>query len=55
MAAIEPLDVRSLAVYDEQDGVVPLGLAMAILWQVGSKKWHGNVGQDVVQFIYSFT
>ena len=37
MAAMEPLDVRSLVHYDEEDAVVLLGLAMAILWQVGHK------------------
>ena len=37
MSAMEPLDVRSLVLYDEQDAVPPLGLAMAILWQVGGK------------------
>ena len=37
MADMEPLDVRSLVLYDEEDAVLLLGLAMAILWQVGSK------------------
>ena len=31
MTAMEPLDVRSLVLYDEEDAVVLLGLAMAIL------------------------
>ena len=37
MAAMEPLDVRRLVLYDEEDAVLLLGLAMAILWQVGGK------------------
>ena len=36
MAAMEPLDVSSLVLYGEEDAVL-LGLAIAILWQVGGK------------------
>ena len=58
MMAMEPLDVRSLVLYDE-DAVLLLGLAMEILSQVGGKEWHGNVGQDfsslyIRSFIPSF-
>ena len=52
MAAMEPLDVRSLVLYDQEDAGLLLGLALAILWQVGGKGWHRNVGQAV--FIHVF-
>ena len=52
MAAMEPLDVRSLVLYDQEDAGLLLGLALAILWQVRGKGWHRNVGQAV--FIHVF-